>query len=73
MSILDNVSDRATWMGAASTLILRLQMLETQISIAMIDRPTSSQAIALVQADQQLGIAVTAVQEAAAKIRSIAP
>lgn len=71
MSLIDSVSDRATWMGAASTLILRLQMLETQISISFLAHPTGRQALLLMAADQELGIASKAITEAAAKIRGL--
>jgi len=68
MSLITSVADRATWLGAASTLILRLQMLETQISVAMLDRPSHRQAALLVQADTHLGEAARSIQEAAAAI-----
>jgi hypothetical protein len=71
MSILDNVAERADWSARLHTQIIALQSLETQISIAMLDRPTSSQAIALMQADQQLGIAARALQQAATAIRGL--
>jgi hypothetical protein len=71
MSILTDGTERAAWLARAHSLIMALQALETQISIAMLDRPTSSQAIALMQADQQLGIAAKSITEAATAIRGM--
>jgi hypothetical protein len=71
MSILNRTDERADWLARSHTLIMTIQSLETQISIAMLDRPTSSQAIALMQADQQLGIAAKAIDQAASKIRGL--
>lgn len=61
MSILNQLDERADWLARSHTLI----------SIAMLDRPTSSHAISLMIADQQLGIAATALQQAAAQIRGL--
>jgi hypothetical protein len=69
-SILTSAS-RVIWLALAHRVVLDLQRLEQQISIAMGDRPTSAQAIALMQADQHLGEAARAVTEAASKIRSL--
>ena len=71
MSILNRIDERADWLARSHTLIITLQSLETQLSIAMLDRPTSSQAIALMQADQELGKAARALQEAATQIRGL--
>jgi hypothetical protein len=71
MSILHNIVERADWLARSHTLIITLQSLETHLSIAMLDRPTSSQAIALMQADQELGKAARALQEAATAIRGM--
>ncbi len=71
MSIITRIDERATWLATVSALIIRLQLLETAISVSMIDQPTSSQAIALMQADQELGKAAKALQQAAAQIRGM--
>lgn len=72
MSILNRTDDRADWLARTHSLIMALASLETQISIAMLDRPTSTGAIALMVADQQLGIAAKAVTAAAIQIRGLA-
>lgn len=71
MSILTNTDERADWLGRAHSLAMALQALETAISVAMTDRPTSSQAISLMIADQRLGIAVRALQQATDSIRGM--
>jgi hypothetical protein len=71
MSIITSVADRALWLATSARLIIIVQQLETAISIAMLDRPTSSAAIALMQADQQLGVAARALTEASAQIRGL--
>jgi hypothetical protein len=71
MSILNNVADRALWLATSARIIVIVQQLETQISIAMLDRPTHQQARMLLDADAQLGEAATALTEAAAKIRGL--
>jgi hypothetical protein len=50
---------------------MALQALETQISIAMLDQPTSSQAIHLMIADRGLGVAAKALIAAAEEIRRL--
>jgi hypothetical protein len=71
MSILTNADERADWLARSHSLIRALQALETLLSVAMLDRPTGQQAIALMAADQQLGIAATAITEASAQIRGL--
>ena len=71
MSIITNADERADWLARSHTLIMALQALETAISISVLDQPTFQQVQRLAAADAQLGVAATAITEAAAQIRGL--
>lgn len=67
-NIIDSRAHREAWLSTVHRLITTCLELETDLSIAMLARPTGEQALNIVAADAQLGQAVKALGEAAARV-----
>lgn len=70
-TLLNSPHQRAIFSGTIATLVLRAQLLEQKITIALASGPTHQQIITLAEADAELGRAVEALQAAARKIEGL--
>lgn len=70
-TLLNSPHQRAIFSGTIAALVLRAQLLETKIVIALMDTPTHRQIAILVEADEQLGKAAAALREAARLIETL--
>ncbi len=67
-NIIDSHAHREAWLSTVHQMITMCMELETDLSIAMLERPTGEQALNIIAADAQLGAAVAALGEAAARV-----
>jgi len=72
-NLIDSPSLRNAWIFRLHSMVTQCMQLETQISIAMQAYPSTSHALALMAADAQLGAAVAALGEAAARLARLEP
>ena len=70
-NLIDSHAARASWIARAHAMVMELQQMEQEISIAMLQRPKAKHALALMSADVQLGEAATAITEAIRRIERL--